>query len=180
MARFDPEVWVDRARARFTRERAAKRPGAASRFERDKVSINKINELIKWCTSKKITVTFDNEEVGEYADKKIRCNVHARPDIQLYMLLHECGHFLIGVEHEKFVLSTSDINDPSIRRTTTTYRLDVLGEEMEAWHRGWKLANRLKIKIDRNAYLNLRTKMMKTHLMWVMDPKCFEKQRGED
>lgn len=50
-------------------------------------------------------------------------------------LLHECGHILCDGKYDYF--------DDAV---------ELLHEECEAWHRGWRLAARLGVRVSRRAY----------------------------
>lgn len=64
-----------------------------------------------------------------------RCSYHLR----VIGLLHECGHVLCGEKYDYF-------RDPS----------ECLHEELEAWYRGWRLAQRLGVRVSRRAYVRER------------------------
>lgn len=99
------------------------------------------------------------------------------PERQLFLLLHECGHMLIGNrrKHERYGMGYTKQNDPQICKTLH-HRFDVLDEEMEAWFRGLKLARRLKLKIDKSTFHSFRLSRLKTYAKWAIEPKHFENE----
>ena len=103
MTSFIPEVWMDRAQARFKRAKAAGKPDADERYALETSCIDGLQKVISWCSSRNITVEFCRCSGGILEDdhRLIRCSSKARPDVQLYTILHECGHFLIGRAHPK-------------------------------------------------------------------------------
>lgn len=175
---------MNRARARCAKERAASKLGSVARLKRDVSSINKLHRLITWCSSKKINVFFDRRRNGGGYDeetKTICCNSQMRPDVQLYLLLHECGHHLIESRPrlDKFELIAAADDDPIIKRTLA-HRVDIVGEELEAWHRGKQLATRLRIKINKKEYDRVRAKFLKSYMKWAVKPSDFELAKDED
>ncbi len=71
-------------------------------------------------------------------------------------LLHECGHILVSESINRETTGTRFKNGYPSERTgmarTNSSAADLLNEEIEAWHRGFELGQRLEIKIDEPAY----------------------------
>jgi hypothetical protein len=61
-----------------------------------------LNKVVEWCRSKGVTVQLHTASCGQYVpeDKTIFITQRARPEYQLHVLLHECGHLLID-KHDK-------------------------------------------------------------------------------
>ena len=131
---------------------------------------------------KKHRVVFDAKPNAAYVgdEKLFRINGRTNLKQQLFMLLHECGHYLIGYpeSHERFGHGYP-ASDPGEKRQFL-HRVDVVDEEMEAWHRGRRLASRLKIKIDLVEYNKLRAQMLKTHLKWALRVDGYGGKAGND
>jgi hypothetical protein len=112
---------------------------------------------------------------GVYYDenKIITINGHLAPEKQLFVLLHECGHHLIGNRstHQRYGYGYSAEHSPKIKRTLL-HRIDVLDEELEAWHRGQRLAKRLGIRIDLARYNQTRSRYIKTYVQWASQLTC--------
>jgi len=172
MASFDVELWRQRALTRYDRALRAgcKRQAAIERLDTDYIHIAQLNTLIDWCTSKTIDVDFGNQAAGRYVteQKKIKINGRLSPEKQVFFMLHECGHHLIGnrEKHERFGMGYPQ-DDPKIRRTFH-HKCDIVDEELEAWHRGWRLAKRLKLRVKKHGYDKMRATSMKSYFKWAL------------
>jgi len=174
MATFDPEVWKSRAWTRYQKslKTGVDRQSAVKKWERDVAHINSLALIVGWCDSRGIEVDFSKQMGGMYfpEDKRIKVSGRLDPEKQVFVLLHECGHHLIGdkEKHERFGMGYSRLSvDPTVTRTFR-HKCDIIDEEYEAWHRGVKLARRLKIKIDKERYDKVRAEMIKTYLVWAL------------
>lgn len=170
VARFNPDTW--RARAAIRLQRSAAKPGAETSYERDLVAITSIEKVVNWCGSKKFSVVFRRRSGGIYdpGTKTIEISGRSSPEKQLHMLLHECGHHLIGNPQADERFSRGYSNDDPNSTRTTAYRVDVVAEELEAWHRGQRLAARLKIKLNKVAYHEARTAGIRSYMKWCAQP----------
>lgn len=168
MAVFDVEVWKARATARFTRASTAGKPDAAARFQRDLKHIEDLAIIVAWCDKKKIEVVFDRKANGTIEGKRIRVNGRTRPEHQLYILVHECGHHLIGSrERDERYGHGYNAEEPGDKRTLL-HRVDVVDEEFEAWDRGRKLAARLGVRLDKEAFHKARATYLKSYMQWAL------------
>ncbi len=168
MARFDAEVWKARATARCARATAAGKPDAAARLDRDLKHIADLATVIAWCERKKLEVVFGKNPNGVIEGKTIKINGRLRPEQQLYVLVHECGHHLIGSrEKDDRYGQGYNADDPGEKRTLH-HRVDVVDEEFEAWDRGRKLAGRLGVKLDRKAFHKARAGYLKSYMQWAL------------
>jgi len=174
---FNSELWKERAWARYTR---AVQSGRAQKIDEtnwalDVLAINDLELLVNWCKNHKLKVVFAKKSNGTYYhdDKQITICSNLSPRSQVIVLLHECGHHLIEVQelHERFVLGYSQ-TDPEITKTFE-HRIACLEEEFEAWHRGWKLARRLCLCVDRESFDKYRVKCLRTYIKWSLKPKKF-------
>ena len=97
----------------------------------------------------------------------------------MIVLLHECGHHLIGVndDHDRFGMGYPQ-SDPEITKTFH-HRVSCLEEEMEAWHRGWKLAKRLNLTVDRDVFDAMRLKCIRSYIKWTVKPNTFKTDGDE-
>lgn len=175
MIEFNLDLWKERAWARLKRaarksKSKAKRDVAETQWYRDVVFSGKIHVIVNWCNSKGIKVLFGKKVGGTYdtLSKTICITGRAHPEKQLYYLLHECGHHLIGfTEHdERFGLGYPQTENPEVN-TTFPHRLACLEEEIEAWHRGWKLSKRLKLKLNRKEFDAIRIECIRSYVKWA-------------
>ena len=145
---------------------------AGLQWAKEFAAITALERLISWCNDRSIGVRFCKAAGAEY-DSSTRCikiNCHLLPEKQLYILLHECGHYLIGdkEKHERFGMGYPQHNaGPAIKRTFH-HRCDIVDEELEAWHRGWKLGKRLGLRVDKSEFDRLRTSLLKSYFKWAL------------
>jgi hypothetical protein len=119
----------------------------------------------------------------------VRCRVFLRSKIifinknltvssQLSSLLHECGHveiFKSRLFSPQKRVSGSTLNewldDDDSRYATKRSQISELTEEIDAWTRGELLANKLKIRIPRESFNNIRTRCLLTYVRRTARPK---------
>jgi len=158
---FDEGLW----RKRALKKRKQNRDHDIERF------ITGLRVVVEWCGARALSVKFQNQWGGMYdpIDKEVTISVRAPLHEQLYFLLHECGHHLIGPKerHQRYGMGYANMTPWA--GNTNHHKLDVLEEEFEAWHRGWRLGIRLGVlnKGDKEAYDKIRVKMLKTYVRWV-------------
>jgi len=115
-------------------------------------------------------VQFGKKPGGIYnaVEKSITIAGRTAPEKQLYMLLHECGHHLIGFDKcdERFGMGYPYVNDPQIN-ATFQHRIACLEEEIEAWHRGWRLAKRLQLDLKRDQFDKVKLECLRTYIKWA-------------
>ena len=178
---FDADVWRARSWDRLSKALRAKRPesSAYKKWLNDIKHIESLRVVVEWCSARSLTVTFCKKAGGMYYtdDKEIKISGRASPQRQLHLLLHECGHCLIGDKEkdERFGMGYSRSDDQKVNRTAH-HRLDILEEEFEAWHRGWKLAVRIGAlgETDKTDYDKTRTQMIFTYVRWTAKQPGFE------
>ena len=180
MAAFDPDLWRKRAWARLRRAhlRGVSKKETESTYARDMYAITDLEALIGWCTSKNLTVDFVKKAAATLIpqDRTITVSSRLAPARQVVLLLHECGHHLIGMveHHERFGMGYPQ-TDPEVQKTFH-HRVACLEEEMEAWHRGWKLVKRLGLSVDREFYDVVRLECIRTYISWTLRPGSKEKE----
>lgn len=174
MSRFDPELWRSRAIYRFRRAPSDHRGSLGSTLVRDLDAVNDIEVLVGWCTDNLIDVEFTPRAGGHYTPGKAVVNCNLGPEKQFHVLLHECGHHIVGCRDDdpRFKRGYTE-SDPTHRRTTA-HRIDVLHEEMEAWHEGLVLAGCIGIYVDRDRYTHSRSEYVKSYLKWVLRTPGYE------
>lgn len=177
MSRFDTKAWRDRAWERFKRASDPRAPesrqaGAPAEWNRDINSICDLEAIVSWCEDRGLEVVFTRRAAGIYQvdSKKISVASNLRPHKQVCVMLHECGHYLVGREedHDKFGMGYPQ-TDPEVTKTFR-HRVAVLEEELEAWHRGWKLAKRLELLIERDTFDAIKLDCIRSYLKWTLKP----------
>lgn len=173
--RFDLKNWTQKAYDKYEknrpqkgrRARASASPSSAKAdLKKDISFIKKLQKISNWCDSKGIGLQFSGKQCEVNENGIININLKCTPETQVYSLLHECGHVLIGQTNKKFDNGYST-NDPNMKKSLL-HRTDVLYEECEAWHRGWKLSKRLGIKLNKLAYDRYKTQCLKTYVRWFV------------
>ena len=180
MRTFDKDVWRQRAWdrfQRFVRKETHRSParGAETQWARDVIFIERLSRAVEWCTGRGLTVVFAKKPAGVFdgGNKEIVISSRAAPERQLYYLLHEAGHFLVGRQerHERFVSGyPAGVEDPALKKTFK-YKITCLEEELEAWHRGWKLAKRLRLGLDRESWDVVRMECLRSYAEWTTDDR---------
>jgi hypothetical protein len=184
MAKFDVLLWRKRAVARY-KSATARNPLSEEHFIKklrsDHTNISRLSSVIGWCNHRKIDVDFTmTPELGIYDFnlKKIEINSRLTTERQLFLLLHECGHHLIDSadEQTRFSMGYSQLLNKDVNRTFD-HRCSVLDEEFEAWHRGFRLSDRLNLHIDKMRYNKTRSEMIRGYMKWVLRVNEFGKVR---
>ncbi len=180
MIEFDSQRWRSRASIRLRRalprcKTHAQKVTIVAQWCHDIEHINRIEKVVDWCATKNVKVKFDSKiKNGLYAigDKMIELTCRARPARQLCMLLHECGHHLIGHNERgtRFSMGYPVMENPKINNTFH-HRITCLDEEMEAWRRGWHLAERLELGMERQSYDKVRLDCLRSYIKWVSGDK---------
>lgn len=170
MSTFNIDKWKSRAVKRFNAaiDNGKSASVATRKFSDDIKHIEALNTTITWCTKRGVKVIFGRTAPCFVPETKvIMLNATATPMQQLFFLLHETGHMLIGTKNERFAMGYRQ-SDPSVTKTFR-HKLDIIDEEFEAWDRGWRLSKRLGLQISRDEYQKLRCSSMKTYLKWGLN-----------
>ena len=170
MRPFDSHLWKEKAEERQRRSKTKLgKDEAEERYKRDIKAINSLRVVVEWCQARALTVDFSGSGgTFDPETKEICVSARALPDNQLYMLLHEVGHYLIdvcGSSRSKTSKGyTTNETDKSIH-----YKVDLIDEEYDAWERGRKLALRLNLKIDEKRFNDYKVRSIKTYFHWAVD-----------
>ena len=160
-----------RASARFQRALDSNNLQAGHTYTRDIHYIAQLAKLVDWCSSKKLSVVFTRHTGGTYDSTARTFTISGRlsPEKQLHVLLHECGHYLIGspAPESRFGRGYQQANDSTANRSLE-FRVEIIDEELEAWARGLKLAKRKFISVDVSRYNQTKTEYIQTYLKWAL------------
>ena len=126
-----------------------------------------INRLIHWADDKgyHVMIEPDGDDTICYQSKTISIKSTRRDQIQLYILLHECGHLLTennGSVHKFDLIKESYTEKAQIVKTYNVI------EEVEAWKRGRVLANRLGIPVDEKVWQKEVSKAITKYMKWAL------------
>jgi len=112
-----------------------------------------LDKVVSWAARRGVTVRFSGRALldSEWCPSTRTITVgRGGQRSRLHMLLHECGHVLIGAEGARYA-----------------GRVGAVEEEMEAWKRGRRLAHRLRIRIDAPAFARVRSRCLATYVRWA-------------
>jgi hypothetical protein len=188
VSKFDSQLWKERAWARHTRVVSSLRARekdklaeAERKWFSDVLSISDLEKLVGWCGERCIDVEFVKKSLGIYihGEKEIKISSRLKPLNQVAVLLHECGHHLVGLDdrHDRFGMGYPQ-TDPEVTRTFH-HRLACLEEELEAWHRGWKLSQRLELNIPREEFDRVRLDCVRSYIKWSLRPGRFHEAKDD-
>lgn len=149
----------------------------------DVASIEKLAIVVLWCERRGIEVTFGKHPNGVYFHEELKITVNGRlaPESQLYILLHECGHALIGSRDrkERYGNGYSAEDVPHVTKTLL-HKIDIVDEELEAWHRGLKLSKRLRLNVNVDRYNQTRAEYVKTYLQWAVKAETPRRRKASN
>lgn len=170
---FDENMWVERAvrRLRAAGSSEAEEQAALNKYVEDLTYIRNLSKVVEWCNGQRLLVEFVPRDGGDYwwEERRITVCKNTSLQYQLHVLLHECGHHLIGKPkpHKRFGMGYG--NHEAAEKKTIHHKLDILEEEFEAWHLGWQLGRQLNVlKIsDKQAFDKNRTRSLKLYVDWA-------------
>jgi hypothetical protein len=113
-----------------------------------------------------IFVIFDRKLGNFYCGETITINTCQNLEYQLHTLLHEAGHALIRADKKKFQQRYPGLQK---RKNSKSYKLDTLKEEIEAWDRGYRLANRLSIPLNEYTWRKHSENCLHDYVKWVVN-----------
>lgn len=132
-----------------------------------------INKIKKWAEKNKIKLVATTKEGdGSWCPKTKTVSYNSRLSLEnrVFVILHECGHFLVerGLNGENTRYSAQNKAMVDKRsKFSQAYRVEVLREEFDAWERGERLAKRLELDIDYKNYKKFLTKCVVTYCDWI-------------
>ena len=132
-----------------------------------------IDSVVKWAEDRGINVCFgkDLEDQFCYKERVIHINTNQTKENRFYVLLHECGHYLISMTSSNFVRDMplykgfTGGEDGRVARSKA-YHVSLVAEETEAWRRGRNLARRLGESIDNKRYDNMMANCVYTYIKY--------------
>jgi hypothetical protein len=173
MKRFSREVWLERARTRLVRLTETDQIAAERQWAVDYAAIKGLERVIEWLAERNILVDFIRTDSGRFLPSINRIEISAKGSIesQLYILLHECGHYMIeqsATTRQQFFPNGYLRIQEEVKGRNLIHKVDVIAEEFEAWNRGLKLAHRLKIYLDREQFDKVKARSLQTYFRWAM------------
>ena len=126
------------------------------------------DDLSQWVKRKKYSVKCytDADDRLDFETLTIHINSRQHAENRFYTLLHECGHLLISNSYKQF-----QKDHPVYAFSTDTrksrgkaYQVSLVAEEIEAWKRGRRLANRLKLYVNNEKFDKVMSECVMTYI----------------
>lgn len=180
MTLFDPLKMKEAAWKRFENraQRGMKESESRREWAKENAAIDALEKVADWLKKYGITLHFERRHGAIYNSetKQVIISSALRPPIAIIYALHECGHILVGFEPfaKRFEYGYPKQNDPRHNRSFQ-HRLSVLEEEIEAWHRGRKLLERLELNwcVTEEMWEKKKQECITSYLKWSLKPKDF-------
>jgi len=127
--------------------------------------------IVEWIKKKGYTFELSDKDLYDPDERKIYVKKRLSKHHRLYAGLHECGHLLVQqniFSYEKRYKTQVDGVMDGRKRSSLRYRIDFLKEEYDAWDRGFRLAKRLGIYVNKDNYYNYASKCLGSYCQWVV------------
>jgi GH15 family glucan-1,4-alpha-glucosidase len=114
-----------------------------------------------------VEIDRDGEDAIDRDSKFVSINSTRSLETQLHVILHEAGHLLV----EKSDKITNGIPEvlSKYSEKSKIHRTFTVIEEIEAWKRGLKLANRLGIKINKEKWNKDVARAIYKYMVWATE-----------
>lgn len=135
-----------------------------------------LDKILTWAKKNKVIVEFFNNDDCEYGEfdrktKKIKISNKGTVEKQIFLLLHELGHFVLLKSEKKYSSKFPFVYradcDKRKSKVSVVYKMDILNEEFEAWKAGEEIAKQLKINYDKIKFKKTMLKLLRTYVEWV-------------
>lgn len=125
-----------------------------------------LRKLERYCNKKGYAVLYNDVNIDSvnFDNKRITLGNHHNDEMSLYYLLHEMGHVVL-YNRKKTYKKHYQYFFENFSKTSMVYKVGILQEELDAWKEGLKLANRLKIKINRRKFEITKSRCIKTYIV---------------
>lgn len=146
----------------------------------DIYAVEGMERVVEWCSQNGINVAFVRRAGGNYVPGTATVSCTLSAEKQFFVLLHECGHHLVNERgpERRFRRGYAE-RDPRFLRTNV-HRVDVVHEELEAWHEGLELARRLGLTVDIDRFNKVRAKYVLSYLKWALRRPGYEGGLSDD
>jgi len=129
-----------------------------------------INLIAAWAKTRGYSVFGKWDEDAFYdKDKEIVYSLRTKEKKhQMYSLLHECGHALAfdskGYKDNFPNLAAIRFKTSRVSKRRNVVKCETIAEEWDAWHRGFKLARRLGIEVNKEHYFDYASRNVMTYV----------------
>jgi hypothetical protein len=128
---------------------------------KDEVWVEQFGIIKSWAFSRGYaTICYpDAEDHVDLDLKTIHIGSRQHAENRFYTLLHECGHILVASTSDKFESEHPMYAfSPDVKsRTSKAYQVSLIAEEIDAWKRGRRLAQRHGLEIDNKKFDRVMT-----------------------
>ena len=93
-----------------------------------------------------------------------------KKELMTYLLLHEIGHVLYKNKKKEYKNIVEDALQ-IVSKSSLSFRMIVVYEEIQAWNEGLYLGKKLSLPIDRKTFETYKSRCLKTYMSWAMDHK---------
>jgi len=126
-----------------------------------------ISAVIYWLEKRGYHIDFDRngDDSVDREAKIVSINNTRSKEMQLHILLHECGHVLVQ-DSDKIVNGIEEVLCKYGERTKI-YKVFTVIEEVEAWKRGLALAKRLGIDINKEKWNRDVARAIGAYMRWA-------------
>jgi hypothetical protein len=133
-----------------------------------------MNRLENWLSERRWSLEWSRKEDDhvDFTLRKIVVNSSRRPQSQVFGILHEIGHILLSETHDytlRFSSSDGYKRRKEKKRESLKVRVEVMGEEWEAWNMGEQFARKIGLNIDYNALRATRNRDLKSYAAWLLE-----------
>ena len=128
--------------------------------------IKEFKKITKWVESQGFTVRFSKCDEVNYTDREITLHHSQNKDKMIYSFLHECGHIIVS-NKKSYKKNFKIIHKAHIdgrHAKSNLFKYKQLREEIQAWESGFKLSEKLGIKINKEDYDKYASKCFNTYI----------------
>ena len=130
-----------------------------------------IDKLEKWLTTKGYRLIKGTEKHIEdemwYEKKIVFLSLRSTLEHQLYSLLHECGHVMIRQKEKTYSARFKTVKESEKnpqKEKTYRYIVEEIEEEIEAWRKGEKLSEKLKLNLNSDIYYKYGSRLVMSYI----------------
>ena len=114
-----------------------------------------------------VEIDRDGEDAIDRDSKFVSINSTRSLETQLHVILHEAGHLLVE-QSDKITNGIPEVLNKYSEKSKIHRTFTVI-EEIEAWKRGLKLANRLGIKINKEKWNKDVARAIYKYMVWATE-----------
>ena len=106
-----------------------------------------------------------------FGSKQILIHSNLNKERQCYTIIHELGHLVLYKHKRKKFNKTLGYQYEKFTKKSMVYKIAEIEEEIVAWRSGYKLAKKLKLKINRDNFELYKSSLITTYLVYALKAK---------